>query len=108
MFTAQNKIAKKDTNQIFNNYKIEKNSRYFALNNHILISPLLILAITCFGLSLSTVHPTERQLPKTDFTVPDKFLASDFSSTALAIFLTCSSVRFPLWVTFFVFFLSLS
>ena len=66
------------------------------LNNHILIYPLLILAITCLGLSLSTVHPTERQDPKTDLTVPDKFLANDFYSTALAIFLTCSRVRFPL------------
>ena len=33
--------------------------RVYGLNNQIFISPLLILAITCFGLSLSTVHPTE-------------------------------------------------
>ena len=73
-----------------------------------MISPLFILAMTCLGLSLSTVHPTERQLPKTDLTVPAKFLARDFSSRVLAIFLTCSSVRFPLCVTFLVFFLSRS
>lgn len=78
------------------------------LNNQILSSPLLILAIICLGFCLSTVHPIERQVPKTDLTVPVKFLARDFSSTALAIFLTCSRVRFPLWVTFLVFFLSLS
>jgi hypothetical protein len=53
--------------------------RVYGLNNQIFISPLLILAITCFGLSLSTVHPTERQLPKTDLTVPVKFFANDFS-----------------------------
>jgi hypothetical protein len=57
---------------------------------------LLILAITCLGLSLSTVQPTDKQLPNTDLTVPAKFLASDFSSRVLAIFLTCSRVRFPL------------
>ncbi len=60
------------------------------------MSPLLILAITCLGFNLSTVHPTERQLPRTDLTVPVKFLASDFSYIALAIFLTCSRVRLPL------------
>ena len=68
------------------------------LNNsdQILISPLLIFYITTLGLILSTVHPMERQVPKTDFTVPVKLLARDFSSTARAIFLTCYRVRFPL------------
>ena len=66
------------------------------LNNQILISPLLILAITCLGFNLSTVHPTDRQLPSTDLTVPVKFLANDFSYIVLAIFFTCSNVKFPL------------
>jgi hypothetical protein len=48
------------------------------------------------GFSLSTVHPTERQLPKTDLTVPARFLAKDFSYKVRAIFLTCSKVKFPL------------
>jgi hypothetical protein len=65
-------------------------------NNQIFNSPLLILAITCLGFSLSTVHPTERQLPKTDLTVPARFLAKDFSYKVRAIFLTCSKVKFPL------------
>ena len=80
------------------------------LNNrdHNFISLLLIFYITTLGLILSTVHPIDRQVPKTDFTVPVKLLARDLSSTALAIFLTCSRVRLPLWVTFLTFFLSLS
>lgn len=82
--------------------------KYICLNNQILISPLLILATICLGLCLSTVHPTDRQLPSTDLTVPARFLASDFYSIARAIFLTCYKVRFPLWVTFLVFFLSRS
>lgn len=63
-------------------------STYISLNNQILSSPLLIFAITCLGFSLSTVQPTDKQVPKTDFTVPVRFLAKDFSSTALAIFFT--------------------
>ena len=73
-----------------------------------LISPLLILAMTCLGLCLSTVHPSERQVPRTCLTVPWKLLDIDFSSRTLAIFLICSNVRLPLWVTFLTFFLSLS
>ena len=73
-----------------------------------MISPLLIFCITTLGLILSTVHPMERQVPNTDLTVPVRLFAKDLSSTALAIFLTCSRVRLPLWVTFLTFFLSLS
>ena len=76
------------------------------LNNkgdQILISPLLIFWIRALGLILSTVHPIDRQVPNTDLTVPVRFFARDFSSTVLAIFLTCSRVRFPLWVTFLTF-----
>ncbi len=65
-------------------------------SNHTLSSPLVSLAITSFGDCLSTVHPMERQVPKTCFTVPVKFLAIDFYSITLATFLTCSKVRFPL------------
>lgn len=53
--------------------------KFICLNNQILISPLLILAMSCFGLCLSTVQPTDRHVPKTDLTVPAKFLAKDFS-----------------------------
>ncbi len=73
-----------------------------------LISLLLILVINCLGLCLSTVQPRERQVPSTLLTVPEKFLAIDFSSMTLATFLTCSKVRFPLWLMFLTFFLSLS
>ena len=71
-------------------------------------SPLLILAMTCLGLCLSTEQPRERQVPRTCLTVPAKFLAMDFSSIILATFLTCSKVMLPLWFTFLTFFLSLS
>jgi hypothetical protein len=73
------------------------------ISNQTLSSPLVSLAMTSLGDCLSTVHPMERQVPKTCFTVPVKFLAIDFSSMTLAIFLTCSKVRLPLWVTFFDF-----
>jgi hypothetical protein len=56
----------------------------------------VILAIIYLGFCLSTVHPIERHVPKTCLTVPAKFLAIDFSSITLAIFLICSKVRFPL------------
>ena len=78
------------------------------INFQILISPLLIFWIRAFGLILSTVQPMDRHVPKTDFTVPVKFLARDFSSTVLAIFFTCSRVRLPLCVTFLTFFRSRS
>lgn len=52
------------------------NKFYF---DHTLIYPLVSLAITSFGFCLSTVHPIERQVPKTCLTVPVKFLAIDFS-----------------------------
>jgi hypothetical protein len=61
-----------------------------------LSSPLVSLAITSFGFCLSTVHPIERQVPKTCLTVPVKFLAIDFSYMTFATFLTCYKVRFPL------------
>ena len=54
-----------------------------------MISPLLIFWIRALGLILSTVQPIDKQVPKTDFTVPVRFLAKDFSSTVLAIFFTC-------------------
>ena len=81
---------------------------YLFLNNQIFIYPLFIFAMICFGLCLSTVQPTDKQLPNTDLTVPVKFLANDFSYIVLAIFFICSNVRFPLCVTPFVFFRSLS
>ena len=56
----------------------------------------------------STVVPNDYAVPKTYLTVPVKVLANDFSSTALATLMTYSSVKFPLCLTFFVFFLSLS
>ena len=47
------------------------------------------------GFWLLTVHPIERQVPKTCFTVPTKSLDNDFYSINLAILITCIKWRFP-------------
>lgn len=73
-----------------------------------LSSPELIFPIIVFTGCPSTVAPRDYAVPRTCLTVPVNDLASDFSSTALATFLICSSVRLPLCLIFFVFFLSLS
>ena len=76
--------------------------------NQTLRSPLLILAMSYLGFCLSTVQPKDLQVPNTCLTVPAKLLAIDFSYITLAIFLICSKVRLPLWLTFLTFFLSRS
>ena len=54
-----------------------------------------------------TVHPIEKAVPRTSFTVPFNFLAMDLNLSILAIFITESNVIFPLCLMFFTFFLSL-
>ena len=71
-------------------------------------SPSVILYKITLGLSPSTVHPRELQVPKTYFIVPLKFLERLLCSMVLATFLTYSIVRFPSCLIFLTFFLSLA
>ena len=73
-----------------------------------LSSPELIFPMIALTVYPSTVAPKDYAVPRTYLTVPVNVLANDFSSTALATLMTYSRVKFPLCLTFLVFFLSLS
>ena len=54
-----------------------------------------------------TVHPIEKAVPRTSFTVPFSFFAIDLKRSILAMLITASNVIFPLCLMFLTFFLSL-
>lgn len=71
------------------------------------ISPLLTSSMTSWGGLLSTVHPTDWQVPRISLTVPLSVRDMDRGLMARAMLRTSSNERLPLCLTFLTFLRSL-
>ena len=70
-------------------------TREMFIPTSISISPSLILSIMSWGNCPSTVHPTDWQVPRISFTVPDRWRDMDLGRIVFAISITCSREMLP-------------